>query len=502
MYPIDFFWRAADRYPARIAVRSPAADLTFAELAARVGSLAAAFARIDPEPGSRLAIGAANSVDHLVALLAAIAAGKVWVPLNPRNGTPELERILAFTEPSIVVLDAAMRERLPGVSGHMAPLEDIEKVIREHAGSARPALNLGLDATQAIKFTGGTTGVPKGVMQPMRAWNTTVLTQWHEFDFHADDRFLVSAPLTHGASTYVLAVLGSGGGLVFPPDTSAPTLLDWTAQAGVTSLFLPPTAIYALCAEQTRAPRDVSSLRLLIYGAAPMPPARIQETQRVFGNVVATTYGQTEAPTVLTCMRPDQLADPRNLGSVGRPSMNTLVAIMGKDGTLLGPGQEGEIVARGDLLMTGYWRMSEQTATTIVDGWLHTGDVGAFDERGFLFIKSRVREVIISGGFNVYPSDVEEAIGRHAAIYESAVVGIADDKWGEAVHAAVQLRPGASVSPEELIGFVKREIGAVKAPKVVHIFDTLPKSPVGKTLKDEVVRRIHQQAATQTGSKA
>ncbi|KJK17305.1 long-chain fatty acid--CoA ligase [Burkholderiaceae bacterium 16] len=500
MYPIDFFWRAADSYPERIAVRSPTADLTFAELAARVAGLAAAFARIDPEPGSRLAIGAANSVDHLVSLLAAIAAGKVWVPLNPRNGTPELERILAFTEPSIVVLDTAMHERLPAAGGHLVPLENIDEVIR--AGGDRPVLNLCLDATQAIKFTGGTTGVPKGVMQSMRAWNTTVLTQWHEFGFHADDRFLVSAPLTHGASTYVLAVLGAGGGLVFPPDTSAPTLLDWTAQAGATSLFLPPTAIYALCAEQTRAPRNVSSLRLLIYGAAPMPPARIQETQHVFGNVVATTYGQTEAPTVLTCMRPDQLADPRNLGSVGRPSMTTQVAIMGKDGTLLGPGQEGEIVARGDLLMTGYWRMPEQTAATIVDGWLHTGDVGAFDERGFLFIKSRVREVIISGGFNVYPSDVEEAIGRHAAIYESAVVGVADDKWGEAVHAAVQLRPGASVSPEELIGFVKREIGAVKAPKVVHIFDTLPKSPVGKTLKDEVVRRIRQQAAAQTRSKS
>lgn len=495
MHPIDFFWRAAARHPGRTAVRSAAGELSFADLAARVGSLAAAFARIDPAPQSRLAIGAANSVDHLVALLAAVAAGKTWVPLNPRNGTPELERILAFTEPTIVVLDSAMRERLSVVNAAVVPLESIGEHIQAHAGAPRPLLTVGLDAIQAIKFTGGTTGTPKGVMQSMRAWNTTVLTQWHEFGFNADDRFLVSAPLTHGASTYVLAVLGAGGGLVFPPDTAAPTLLDWIADAGVTSLFQPPTAIYALCAEQVRAPRDVASLRLLVYGAAPMPPARIQETQRLFGNVVATTYGQTEAPTVMTCMRPAQLADPRNLGSVGQPSMATRVAVMGKDGTLLGPDQEGEIVARGDLLMSGYWRMPELTAATIVDGWLHTGDVGAIDERGFLFLKSRMRDVIITGGFNVYPSDVEEAIGRHAAIYESAVVGIADDKWGEAVHAAVQLRPGASVTAEALIRFVKQEIGAVKAPKAVHIFDTLPRSPVGKTLKDEVARRIREQAA-------
>lgn len=492
MYPIDFFWRAAARYPERIAVHLPGAELTYAQLAGRVQSVAAAFTTLDAEPQSRVAIGAANSVEHLVALLATLAAGKVWVPLNPRNGTPELERIFAFTEPAITVLDAAMRERLGNVPGHTVSVEALDQLAAAHAGTPLAAPELPLDALQAIKFTGGTTGQPKGVMQPMRAWNTTVLTQWHEFGFGADDRFLVSAPLTHGASTYVLAVLGAGGCLVFPADTGAPTVLDAIAQAGVTAMFMPPTAIYALCDEQERAPRDVSSLRLLIYGAAPMPPARIREAQRVFGNVVATTYGQTEAPTVLACMRPGELADPRNLASVGRPSMAMRVAIMGKNGQLLRPGEEGEIVARGDLLMRGYWRMPEQTGATIVDGWLHTGDVGSLDERGYLFIKSRAREVIITGGFNVYPSDVEEAIGRHAAVYESAVVGIADDKWGEAVHAAVQLRPGASVSAEELIRFVKQEIGSVKAPKAVHLFDTLPKSPVGKTLKDEVARRIRE----------
>ncbi len=497
MYPIDFFWRASARYPDRIAVRTPERDLTFAELAAQVTGLGAAFRAVDSQPQSRVAIGASNSVGHLVSLLATLAAGKTWVPLNPRNGTPELERIIDFTEPTIVVLDGAMRERLPNVNARVFQIDGrdgdgFEMVMAAHRDAVLPALDMSLESTQAIKFTGGTTGVPKGVMQPMRAWNSTILTQWHEFAFHADDRFLVSAPLTHGASTYVLAILGVGGSLVFPQGTAPAYLLDAIQHDGVTALFMPPTAIYALCDEQLRALRDVTKLRLLVYGAAPMPASKIRETQAIFGNVVATTYGQTEAPTVLTCLRPEYLADERNLGSVGRASMMTQVAIMDKSGALVAPGVEGEIVARGDLLMTGYWRMPKQTEETIIDGWLHTGDIGVFDERGFLFLKSRAREVIISGGFNVYPSDVEEALGRHEAIYDSAVIGLEDPKWGEMVHAAVQLRPGAQAAPEDIIQFVKAEIGSVKAPKLVHIFDSLPKSPVGKTLKTEVAEWIRE----------
>jgi len=496
MYPIDFFWRAAAHHPDRTAVSSPDETLSFRELAARVNRLGAALIALDPQALSRVAIGASNSVGHLVALLATIAAGKTWVPLNPRNGTPELERAISFTEPTIVVLDRKMHERLPKLPTHLLLVDgsgpnSIDGAIA-HQNPCLPALNLPLESTQAIKFTGGTTGMPKGVMQSMRAWNTTIVTQCLEFGFHQEDRFLISAPLTHGASTYVLAVLGAGGRLVFPYDTTSRSLLDTIQNQGITTLFMPPTAIYSLNDEQIRCARNATTLRLLIYGAAAMPPSKIHETQSIFGNIVATTYGQTEAPTVIACLRPELLADERNINSVGWPSAMTKVGIMNKEGKLLPPGTEGEIVVRGDLVMTGYWRMPEQTAATIVDGWLHTGDIGMLDDRGALFIKSRAREVIISGGFNVYPQDVEDALGRHEDVYDSAVVGIEDPKWGEAVHAAVHLRPDANVSAEEIIQFVKAEIGSVKAPKMIHFVSSLPKSPVGKTLKSEVSDWIRQ----------
>ncbi|MGZ5829584.1 MAG: class I adenylate-forming enzyme family protein, partial [Xanthobacteraceae bacterium] len=179
-----------------------------------------------------------------------------------------------------------------------------------------------------------------------------------------------------------------------------------------------------------------------------------------------------------------------NLTSAGRPSLFTDVGIMDADGNLLPPGEQGEIVARGDLVMTGYLNMPDKTAETIIDGWLHTGDLGVFDERGYLFLRDRLREVIISGGFNIYPSDVETVLSQHPAIAECAVVGIPDDHWGEAVHAAVEAKTNAKLDPDEIIAYVKKELGSVKAPKVVHVFASMPKSAVGKVLKTDIRDRI------------
>ncbi len=333
-------------------------------------------------------------------------------------------------------------------------------------------------------------------MQPYRSWNVNVVSQLNAFGFGADDRFLVSAPLTHGASTYVLPVLGAGGCLVFPEEIKPAALLETVERHGATTLFVPSALIYGLVAEQAERPRDTSSLRLLIYGAAPMRPERIREAQDAFGPVVATSYGQTEAPQIITYLTPEELVEQENLASVGRASVLTSVAIGDEDGRLLEPGAQGEVLVRGDLLMSGYWRMPEKTAETVVDGWLRTGDVGFLDERGFLYLKDRSRDVIISGGFNVYPSDVEAVLGRHPAVYDSAVVGIPHEKWGEEVNAAVQLRPGTSVNGDELMGFVKAELGSVKAPKAVHILDALPKNAVGKIPKNLVRDEILARRAT------
>jgi fatty-acyl-CoA synthase len=488
MYPIDFLWRAAERHPNRIAIFSPAGDWRFRELAGEVLSRAAALSAIDPIPGSRICVGAVNTVDHLIAILAILAAGKVWVPLNPRNGDPELRRIVDFVEPSVVLADQGMAERLAGVSPNLRSLDDLTM----KAGDIRAVVmgptargGIALDRAQAIKFTGGTTGFPKGVIQPLRAWNTNIATQIHELGLTPDDRYLVAAPLTHGTSTYMLPLLGAGGALIFPEYAKPAALLDAAQAHDATLFFAPPTLILALVEEQRRSPRALRSLRYLVYGGAPMRPEQIRDAQSVFGPVLCTSFGQTEAPQIITFLPPAAMSGER-LASVGRPSLFTRVAVVDKEGMPVAVGEEGEIAVRGDLVMTGYLHAEDETRKTLVDGWLRTGDAGVFDEQGYLFLRDRIRDVIITGGFNVYPSDVEVVLSAHPAVADCSVLGIPDAKWGEAVHAAVQLRPGMSVDVADLIALVKRELGSVKTPKHVHLFDSLPRSAVGKVLKPAI----------------
>lgn len=492
MYPINFLWRSAERFPHRTALIDTNGSLTFRELANTVLARASALNALDPLPGSRVGIAAANSVDHLLALLAVMAAGKVWVPLNPRNGDPELQRIVEFVKPGLVLADRAMATRLTGIPARLELLDVLRRpavAVIEPAMGPRSRGGVSLESAQAIKFTGGTTGTPKGVIQPLRAWNTNIITQIHELGLTPDDRYLVAAPITHGTGTYMLPLLGAGGALVFPEGSSPAALLDAATRHRATIFFAPPTLIQSLAEEQRHAPRDLSSLRYLVYGGAPMRPEQISTAQAVFGPVLCTSYGQTEAPQIITFMPPQEMHGD-NLASVGRPSLLTCVAVVDADGNPLPAGEEGEIAVRGDLVMGGYLNAEEETRKTLVNGWLRTGDAGVFDERGFLFLRDRLRDVIITGGFNVYPSDVEVVLSAHPAVADCAVVGIDDPKWGEAVHAAVRLRNGMQVSADELMSLVKRELGSVKTPKHIHFFDALPQSAVAKVLKPAVREAI------------
>jgi acyl-CoA synthetase (AMP-forming)/AMP-acid ligase II len=242
--------------------------------------------------------------------------------------------------------------------------------------------------------------------------------------------------------------------------------------------------------EPGMAARKFPKLRHLIYGAAPMPPEKIREAQEVFPHALETLYGQTEASSVCTTMNSTELEQTENNGSVGRATPLMRVEIKDPDGNILSPGEQGEVVVRGGLTMTGYYKNPDATAEAFKDGWLHTGDGGMIDERGYLFLKDRLRDVIISGGFNIYPGDVEGALVRHPDVYECVVFGADDDHWGERVEAAVQLRAGAVASPEEIIAHARKELGSVKAPKNIHLVDDLPRSAVGKVLRREVRERF------------
>jgi len=504
MFPIDFFWRAAERWPERIAIDAPEGSTRYDTLARLVSALAAGLMAIDPTPQSRVGICALNSAEHIVALLAVLACGKVWVPLNPKSTRPEIRRIVDATEPSILIADNAGKSLLEGAPGARLYCGDasakpcIEDLVLRHAGAARPVFSLPPEATQAIKFTGGTTGIPKGVMQPYRAWMANIANQIQAWGFDTQDRYIVAAPITHGTSTYILPVLAQGGCHVVLAEAGAEAVRTAFRERGGSVCFMPPTLVYMLMALPGASRADFPRLRRLIYGGAPMPPEKIREVRDFFGPVLGTTYGQTEAPQILTVMRPEDFEDPANWAAVGRTTWFSDVAVMAPDGRLLPAGEVGEVVARGDLLMSGYWRLPEKTHETIVDGWLHTGDRGLIDTRGYLYLKDRLKDMVITGGFNVYPVDVENALGQHPAVHECAVFGIPDDKWGEAVQAAVQLRPGIQATETELIALVRERLGPVQTPKHIHFYDSLPRSPVGKVLKTAVRERAMASAPALT----
>jgi len=509
MYPIDFFFRAVRQYGDRTAIEAPGGKLTYRQLAERVNALATALQSLDPVIGSRVGICSNNTVEHVIALLAILASGKVWVPLNYRSAVPELERIVSFTKPGIVLATeefgtllniAAVPVRISldrPFPGATHTLHDLERL---YAGKMPVRHSMGDESLQAIKFTGGSTGSPKGVMQAYRSWRATVINLIDAYRFDECDRNLMAAPISHGAGTYILPVLAKGGCHVLLDSTSAAGVLQALRSREITTVFMPPTLFYMVMAAGSGGDLDGSGLKRLIYGGAPMPVDKIRAAQRFFGPVVEVTYGQTEAPQIVTFLSAKELMTDRYVTSVGRASLLSDFAIMGADGRLLPPGETGEIVVRGPMIMSGYLELPEKTAETIVDGWLHTGDLGCIDENGYLFLRGRSREVIITGGFNVYPIDIENVLSGHPSVHDVTVFGLPDDKWGEAVTAAVQLKAGATLSEEALIAYAKEQVGSVKAPKHIHFYDDLPRNPVGKIDKARVKALLSNTTAKPLGA--
>ncbi len=469
MKPIDYLYRAIARYPDNVALEGTGTRLTYRELGVRVDPLAAGLQATLPN-GARVATCLPNSVDHVISILAIFASGNSWVPLNPKSGRAELDASTDLTKPDLIISD-----------------DDIAKSLASrYAGRKPEPRNATLDDTQIIKFTGGSTGHSKGVMQTHRTVNTYVAALMSIFEYDEHDANLIATPLTHAASCFLLPILAVGGRHVIADKSTPGALAEILESAQITTVFMPPTLIYTLISERGDDAPRLPHLRNLIYGAAPMPADKVRAARDVFGPVIATLYGQVEAPLTITAQTAHEFDDPQNHASVGHATGAARVAIMDVAGNVLPAGEVGEVVARGDLLMGGYYEQPELTARTIVDGWLHTGDVGVMDERGFLYLKDRITDMIISGGFNVYPAEVESVLCTHSAIHECCVFGMPDDRWGEAVHAAVELRAGGASTEQELIRFVKERLDSVKAPKRIHFVEHLPKSAVGKVLRREL----------------
>jgi fatty-acyl-CoA synthase len=499
MMPIDNFFRAAALWPDRPAVEisteKEQRKISYQNLANQVNALAVALQAIDPEPQTCVGICAYNSFEHLLGWLATFAAGKVWVPLNPRNGRNELDRIIDLTAPSIIIFDADCEEKFGAVSAHLLSGKDgktalrasiyMMELIEENKGKMPLRYSTTADDLQAIKFTGGSSGIPKGVMQTYRVFNSCIVSMLAAFGFGSNDRHLLAAPMTHGANTMILPIFSVGGTQLLMDRPSPGAILDAIDRMRATTIFIPPTVCYMMLEEDRINDVNLTSLRHFIIGGAAIRPDVVGRAMPIFNYAMETCFGQTEVPQIAICMRAKDWQDPKNHASTGRATCMTKIGIMDEAGNLLPPGQDGEIVLAGDLVMKGYYKMPNQTAKTIIDGWLHTGDVGLIDNRGFVFVKDRIRDVVITGGFNVYPNDVEAVLGQHPDVSECVVFGLPDDKWGECVHAAVELSKTADSDEKALIAFVKSRLDSIKTPKRIHISDHLPRSPVGKILRRE-----------------
>jgi acyl-CoA synthetase (AMP-forming)/AMP-acid ligase II len=312
------------------------------------------------------------------------------------------------------------------------------------------------------------------------------------YPFRGRPVYLALAPLTHAAGVLCFPVMALGGEIVIMGKPDLGAFLSLVESRGVTHTFLPPTLIYMLLGHPDLDRTTLTSLQCFWYGAAPMSAARLAEAITRIGPVMAQLFGQTEAPMMISMMPPEDHLRPdgsialERLGSAGRPAPLITVAIMDDEGRLLAPGERGEIVVRGSLVMAGYYQDPVATEQASRFGWHHTGDIGFLDPDNFLYIVDRVKDMIITGGFNVYSAEVEQAVLEHPDVQDCGVIGLPDDKWGERVTAVVQLRPGREITTGELTAFVKARLGSVKSPKQVEIWPDLPRSKVGKVLKGEI----------------
>lgn len=506
----DFFdrgWRANPDGVAFIAGDRQFTYTEIGELSCQVGNALLAAGFTGQVNGAVLA---GNDPTAWACVLGLWRAGMAWVPVNPVSPPEEIQRMLLsfdcqvlFCQEQLLPVADKIREALPrlrmviGLGDVVTESTDDVTALRsfiESVDTSVPQYIPAQDVIAGVMPTGGTTGAPKGAMNTHRSLSVSALHHMFAAPYASDEPIvnLVAAPMTHAAGTLTLPCTARGGTVVVMNRMDLSELVDLVERHGVTEMYLPPTVIYRLLEMPGIEQRDFSSLKYLIYGAAPMSTEKLRKAVEVFGPVMLQGYGQAEAPTAIAYMRPEEhfrdgvLAEDARLSAAGRPAPMVRVEILDDEGNILPVGEAGEICVRGDLLMDGYYNAPEKTAETIVDGWLHTGDIGHLDDEGFLHITDRKKDLIISGGFNVYPSEVEQVIWRHPAVQDCAVIGVPSADWGEAVTVVAELNAGAELTEDELLAYCRPILGGIKTPKSAVFVASLPRSPNGKVLKKDL----------------
>ncbi|MGB5256776.1 MAG: long-chain-fatty-acid--CoA ligase [Woeseiaceae bacterium] len=471
----------------RTAVISEGRRLTHRELQSRCRRLATVLKDLGAKPGDRIAVLAANTHHYLEAYVAIPAAGFVIVPLNTRHAEPELRYAIEDAGATVLIADrdpGGLRETVDTVIS----IPDEYDALLDAAGESELGATVTEDSLAGLFYTGGTTGASKGVMLTHR---NLIANTFHFMTMAppaADSVFLIMAPMFHAAgSNGVLAGIWSGGCQIPLKVFDPAVALDMIEKYEVTHTLGVPTMIAAIAELQHSKPRDTRSLRMVAHGGSPIATEVVRRAVSAFPTAeFVHVYGMTEGSPLVTGLRNEQdLLDVDRSRSCGQALIGVQVKIIDEEGNEMPTGEVGELAARGPNIMKGYWNKPEQTAEVLRDDWYRSGDMGYLDEEGFVFLVDRAKDMIVSGGENVYCSEVEEALYKHPAVLEAAVFGVPDEAWGECVHAVVV--PREDVTSEELIEFCRQHIAGYKLPKAITLSsEELPKSGPGKILKREL----------------
>lgn len=513
MNGIDYFergWSMGRHAPCMIDAFT-GEQVTYEEMRVRTFVIANAFRARGYGEGTKGAVLGNNDIGTVSCFLSMTRAGIAVIPINPRNTAAENAQILQSFDCEVLLFMRAFAPLVPQIADAAKGIRDFVCIDGTDGYVSLEDWTRGCDATEfelrhdpnrilLIQPTGGTTGRSKGVMVANRGMENHVANMYAVAPMDGRPVFLAVAPLTHAAGYLMQTVMSLNGTTVLMPRVDKVRLLASIAEHGVTHTFLPPTVIYDLLEVPGVENYDYSTLRYFIYGASPMSPEKVKKAIEVFGPVLCQVYGQTEASFPNTFLSSadhfngDSVASVQRLGSCGRATPFCRLAIM-SNGKLLADDEVGEIVIRSSGLMLGYYKADEETRASQHDGWHLTGDIGYRDKDGYFHIVDRKKDLIISGGFNIYSVEVESALLSHPAVQNCAVIGIPHDKWGEMVGAEVELIRGSDVTPQDIIAHCRNRLGAMKAPKQVVIVDQLPRSSVGKILKREIRKKYWENAS-------
>lgn len=495
----DAFVDSLGRFADRVAIRVDGETYTYRELDERSNAVANALVARGVEPGDRVALMMSNCLGYVIADLAVLKAGAVKLPLNDMLTEDEFEYMLSDSRAGTVIAGPGFTETLSSLvdavdtiergfvidaeSDRFDSLADLEA---EGDETAPPDVTIAPEDPVGHFYTGGTTGRPKGVIHSHDNFVQNIYAHIMELDMTSSDTLLLMTPLPHSAGLFLWASLLLGATAVIRPGYEPEQALRDIEDHEITWTFLVPTMIYTMLDHPDLADSDTSSLETLVYGAAPMTPPRLREGLDEFGTVFTQFYGQTEVPNLITALGKEEHriaveeGKEHRLGSAGQPTLMADVKIVDTEtGERQPPGSEGEIMATAPFVTDGYWERPEETAATIEDGWVHTGDVGKMDEDGYVYLLDRKSNMIISGGMNVYSTNVEEKLVEHPGVNRVAVIGIPDEKWGEAVTAII-VPADDDVTEEEIQEFADDELADYKRPKRIEFRAELPETPYGK----------------------